>query len=215
MAVIVPCSCNKPIAEPEYFDQPATITRDAEDSVPEPAPVSVPTPTPRISGFIKASDNSPKSLKSPEIIIKKSERILELWDGDTMFGYCSIGLGWQPEGTKKVEGDGKTPEGEYYVCVRNDKSKYYLSLGVSYPNKDDAALALEEGTIDKATYDQIIKANNNKTRPPQTTAMGGQIMIHGHGGNRDWTAGCPAVDDEVMDILWKYCPNKTPIIILP
>jgi hypothetical protein len=40
-------------------------------------------------------------------------------------------------------------------------------------------------------------------------------MIHGHGGGRDWTAGCVAVDDEVMDILWGGCPIGTPVTILP
>lgn len=205
ITVFVLGSCSKPVSEPEYSEAPQQTEM----------PVTpVPSPTP-FTGFVKTSDGSPEVLDSPKIIIKKSERKLELWDGDELFGSCLVGLGWQPEGTKKVEGDGKTPEGEYYVCVRNSESSYYLSLGVSYPNKDDAKAALEDETIDKATYDEILEANNNKTRPPQLTAMGGQIMIHGMGGGRDWTAGCVAVDNDVMDILWQYCPNKTPIIIKP
>ncbi|MDD4494596.1 MAG: L,D-transpeptidase family protein [Eubacteriales bacterium] len=148
-------------------------------------------------------------------MVKKADRALKLWDGDTLFGTYSIGLGWNPEGDKQVEGDGRTPEGNYYVCVRNSQSSFYLSLGVSYPNKEDAKEALDAGTINKSTYDQIVEAIENGSQPPWNTAMGGAVMIHGLGGNRDWTAGCVAVDNDVMDILWKHCKVGTPIIIEP
>lgn len=149
------------------------------------------------------------------IIVKKSERLLELWQGKTMIGSFSIGLGWEPEGHKQVEGDGKTPEGEYYVCVRNSNSSFYLSLGVSYPNKEDAAAALEDGRIDNNTYDRIVNAIDKGQCPDWNTALGGAIMIHGCGGSLDWTAGCVAVDNDVMDLLFEYCPIGTKITILP
>lgn len=155
----------------------------------------------------------PDRLSSPIIIVKKSERILELWDGDKLFDSYFIGLGWEPDGDKKREGDGRTPEGSYYVCIRNSNSRFYLSLGVSYPNSEDAKEALDDGTIDRNTYDQIVSAIDEKSCPPWNTALGGEIMIHGMGSNSDWTAGCIAVNNDVMDILWKYCPLKTPIII--
>ena len=149
------------------------------------------------------------------IIVKKSERLLELWQGETLIGSYSIGLGWEPEGHKQVEGDGKTPEGEYYVCVRNSNSSFYLSLGVSYPNKEDAAAALEDGRIDNATYKRIADAIDNRQCPDWYTTLGGEIMIHGCGGSSDWTAGCVAVDNDVMDILFDYCALGTKITILP
>ena len=149
------------------------------------------------------------------IIVKKSERLLELWQGDTLIGSFSIGLGWEPEGHKQVEGDGKTPEGEYYVCVRNSNSSFYLSLGVSYPNKEDAAAALEDGRIDNNTYDRIVSAIDKGQCPDWNTALGGAIMIHGCGGSSDWTAGCVAVDNDVMDLLFDYCSVGTKITILP
>jgi len=152
---------------------------------------------------------------NPKIIVKKSERILELWDGDSLIDSYRIGLGWNPVGDKKKEGDGRTPEGTYYVCTRNNASRYYLSLGVSYPNKDDAMEALDEGLIDRSTYEQIADAIDRKSAPPWNTPLGGEIMIHGHGSYSDWTAGCVAVDNDVMDILWECCPIGTPIIIEP
>lgn len=149
------------------------------------------------------------------IIVKKTERLLELWQGETLIGSFSIGLGWEPEGHKQVEGDGKTPEGEYYVCVRNSNSSFYLSLGVSYPNKEDAAAALADGRIDNNTYERVVNAIDKGQCPDWNTALGGAIMIHGCGGSSDWTAGCVAVDNEVMDLLFDYCSVGTKITILP
>ena len=149
------------------------------------------------------------------IVVKKSERLLELWQGEDLVDSFSIGLGWEPEGHKQTEGDGKTPEGEYYVCVRNSNSSFYLSLGVSYPNKEDATTALEDGRIDRVTYESIVRAIDNGQCPDWNTALGGAIMIHGCGGSSDWTAGCVAVDNEVMDMLFDYCPIGTKITILP
>ena len=126
-----------------------------------------------------------------------------------------IGLGRNPEGHKQREGDGRTPEGEYYVCVKNHNSSFYLSLGVSYPNKVDAAAALEDGRIDRTVYNRIVDAIDKGQQPDWYTPLGGEIMIHGHGGSRDWTAGCIAVDNEVMDILFEYCSVGTKITILP
>ncbi|NLG37100.1 MAG: L,D-transpeptidase family protein [Clostridiales bacterium] len=165
-------------------------------------------PQPRPTQAVQRVDN-------PRIVVRKSERKLELWDGDTLAGRYAVGLGWTPEGHKKAEGDGRTPEGEYYVCMRNSHSSFYLSLGVSYPNKEDARAALDEGRISRDTYNEIAAAIDGGRRPPWNTSLGGEIMIHGHGGDRDWTAGCVGVDDEVMDILWDACPLGTPITILP
>ncbi|NMA94416.1 MAG: L,D-transpeptidase family protein [Clostridiales bacterium] len=154
-------------------------------------------------------------LESPRIVVKKSKRILELWDGDNLFGTYPIGLGFTPTGHKAVEGDGRTPEGEYYVCTRNPQSKYYKSLGVSYPSKKDAKEALENEVISVSTYGIIENSTDKRTMPPWDTPMGGAIMIHGHGSHEDWTEGCVAVEDEVMDILWEHCPINTPITIKP
>ncbi len=154
-------------------------------------------------------------ITNPKIVVKKSDRTLELWDGDSLYGSYPIGLGWDPLGDKYEEGDGRTPEGTYYVCTRNNLSRFYLSLGVSYPNIEDAQEAVETGVIDQTTYQQITDAINQKKQPPWNTAMGGEIMIHGHGSQSDWTAGCVAVENNIMDILWDYCPLGTPIIINP
>ncbi|WP_052258621.1 murein L,D-transpeptidase family protein [Sphingobacterium sp. T2] len=43
-------------------------------------------------------------------------------------------------GPKKAEGDKQVPEGFYHIARFNPKSKFYLSLGINYPNELDRAL---------------------------------------------------------------------------
>jgi murein L,D-transpeptidase YafK len=132
-------------------------------------------------------------LKQPEIIIRKKQRTLEVYDGGKLIKTFTMVLGFAPTGDKEVEGDGKTPEGEFYVFTKNDKSKFHLSLGLSYPSKADAARGLATGLITAAERDEIVSAIDKKKMPPQKTALGGEIYIHGGGIESDWTWGCVAL----------------------
>ena len=48
-----------------------------------------------------------------------------------------IVLGGAPVGHKRQQGDRRTPEGDYRITYRNDRSRFHLSLRVSYPNEAD------------------------------------------------------------------------------
>jgi murein L,D-transpeptidase YafK len=80
-------------------------------------------------------------VEKPRIVVYKSQRKLELYSDKTLLRTYRVGLGFSPVADKKHEGDGATPEGDFYVFVKNNKSAYYLSLGVSYPNVEDAERA--------------------------------------------------------------------------
>lgn len=136
------------------------------------------------------------------IKVYKSERKLELWKKNQLIHIFDIGLGFSPEGNKIREGDGRTPEGEYYICTKNKKSKFTLFLGISYPNKMDAERGLNEGLIDEGTYQNIIQAIKHHKRPDWSTRLGGKIGIHGKGNTFDWTAGCISLNDEDIKLLW-------------
>ncbi len=84
-----------------------------------------------------AAASLPK-IENPRIVIKKEKRKLELLDGKKLIKTYSVALGFAPTGDKEKQGDGKTPEGEFYIFTKNNQSKFYLSLGVSYPNVEDA-----------------------------------------------------------------------------
>ena len=131
------------------------------------------------------------------IVVKKKARRMYLFEGNDMLRSYQIGLGSEPVGDKKIEGDGKTPEGLYYIDRKNPKSKYFLSLGISYPNKTDLT---EASALDKPA--------------------GGDIFIHGEDTKpnffkRDWTAGCIAVKNREIREIYALVDVGTPIFIHP
>jgi len=154
-------------------------------------------------------------LENPHLVVRKKERLLQVFDGGKLIKTYKIALGFTPRGDKGTEGDGKTPEGEFYVFTKNDKSKFFLSLGLSYPNAEAAERGLREKLISREEYDEILKAVAEKRMPPQKTALGGEIYIHGGGTVYDWTDGCVALPDEEIKELFAAIPTGTTVIIEP
>ncbi len=131
------------------------------------------------------------------VLVYKEARKMYLMHFDRPLAVYDIGLGFAPEGHKNFEGDGKTPEGDYFIDRRNPNSRFHLSLGISYPNEGDIARAKEAG------------------RKP-----GGDIFIHGRppiyrNPLRDWTWGCIAVTDQEMEVIYSMVTDGTPISIYP
>jgi murein L,D-transpeptidase YafK len=141
--------------------------------------------------------------KADLVVVRKGERTLELLRDGRPFRTYRIALGPEPKGTKRQEGDGRTPEGVYTLDWRNPKSNFYRALHVSYPRPgDDDVQAIRWGV-----------------------PAGGLIMVHGlpngipakrmgHPWN-DWTNGCIAVTNEEIDEIWSLVDDGTTIIIYP
>jgi murein L,D-transpeptidase YafK len=156
-----------------------------------------------------------KLLASAHIVIKKSERKLLLYSGDKLVRTCRVGLGLSPVGDKIRQGDRRTPEGDFYIFTKNDKSAFYLSLGISYPNAAHAERGLRDGLISKPQYDTIITSLNARKEPPQNTRLGGDIYIHGNGAGSDWTWGCVALENEDIRELFNLVSVGTQVTIRP
>ena len=154
-------------------------------------------------------------LTSPRVLVKKAERRLFLYDGNKLVRTYRVGLGLSPEGDKVRQGDRRTPHGDFYIFTKNDKSAFYLSLGVSYPNATHAERGLRDGLINRSQYDAIVRALKSKRTPPQNTRLGGDIYIHGRGASSDWTWGCVALEDDEMRELFNAVSVGTPVTILP
>ena len=148
------------------------------------------------------TENMSKLYSGPKIThieVLKSQRIMRLWANGEVLKDYEVDLGFAPNGPKQFEGDGKTPEGQYFINRRNPESRFFLSLGISYPNARDIARARAVG------------------RDP-----GGDIFIHGRTPARiksqfapDWTAGCIALSNaEMREVYWKV-EVGTPITIRP
>jgi murein L,D-transpeptidase YafK len=167
------------------------------------------------AGVAQGPEVAPAGSKPVRLEVLKSEHTLLVRSGETLLGRYPIGLGPRPVGAKTREGDGATPEGSYSVCVKNPRSRYYLSLGLDYPNADDADRALAEGRIDEEEHRRISRALARGTCPPWDTALGGEIFIHGRGSGSDWTLGCVALADPDMKRLYELVRLGTPVVIKP
>ena len=154
-------------------------------------------------------------LADPRIVIRKKARTLELYDGERLTKVYTMALGFAPEGDKEKEGDGKTPEGDFYVFTKNAKSKFHLSIGLSYPSIDDADRGLKNGLIGRREYDAIVGAIERKEMPPQKTALGGEIYIHGGGAGSDWTWGCIALANEDIEEVYAVIKQGIRVSIVP
>jgi murein L,D-transpeptidase YafK len=128
------------------------------------------------------------------ILAFKGDRTLALLHNDEVLTRYNVELGFNPVGHKQREGDGRTPEGRYWINRRNPDSRYHLSVGISYPNQRDSLHARMAGS-----------------RP------GGDIFIHGTPremeGKDDWTAGCIAVSNREMEEIYSMVRTGTPIHI--
>lgn len=128
------------------------------------------------------------------LVLNKGPRRLYLLSGNTVLRAFDVELGNNPVGPKRIEGDGRTPEGAYMIDRRNPNSQYYLSVGISYPNVQDLAYAQAMGA-----------------------SPGGDIFIHGtppeKRRSRDWTAGCIAVTNREIEDIYAMVPDGTPIYI--
>ena len=132
-----------------------------------------------------------------QIVVNKGARRMYLLHDTTVLKSYDISLGNEPIGHKQFEGDGKTPEGIYFIDRFNPRSEYHLSVGVSYPNEQDKEYAEKLGL-----------------------SPGGDIFIHGRGPRvqnppRDWTRGCAAVTDQDMAEIFGLVRPGTPIFIKP
>ncbi|QUV86699.1 L,D-transpeptidase [Chloracidobacterium sp. E] len=157
----------------------------------------------------------PFPLRAVSLRVYKSLRRLELWSGQTCVRTYTVALGAEPEQDKLREGDHRTPVGRFYVCTRNDRSRFHLFLGLSYPNEEDAERGLRDGLISRRQYRAIRQAQRQQVRPPWNTPLGGEVGIHGGGTGSDWTWGCVALSNDDIEELWLACPLKTPVTIYP
>ncbi|HEX4505076.1 MAG TPA: L,D-transpeptidase family protein, partial [Alphaproteobacteria bacterium] len=113
--------------------------------------------------------------KADKIVVFKSQRKLELLRKGEIIRTYPIALGRNPIGPKLWRGDGKTPEGTYFIDRRNPASDYHLSMHISYPETADIKRAVA-----------------------MNVDPGGNVLIHGepnilnHEGKanllKDWTA---------------------------
>ena len=136
------------------------------------------------------------------IVVNKGARRMYLLNNDEILRSYRVDLGFAPSGHKRVEGDGRTPEGTYVIDRRNPQSNFHLSLGISYPNARDRANARAMGKSPGG--DIFIHGQPNKSRDRKRAAR-----------VEDWTAGCIAVKNEEMEEIYAMVRTGTVIALRP
>jgi murein L,D-transpeptidase YafK len=152
--------------------------------------------------FLASQAKAADRLQADRILIVKSTRTMTLFSGAKVLKTYKIALGTAPVGSKRREGDHKTPEGIYTIDAKNPQSRFHLSLHISYPSAADRELARKLGA-----------------------SPGGAIMIHGLAPEfaylgalhrkTDWTDGCVAVTNSEIEEVWKLVPVGARVEIRP
>jgi len=181
------------------------------------------SPAPAPGSFASLLATIPGQLR---IVIWKSYFTLSLYKDDVpVKNYRAVfGKGFQ-DGDKRVQGDKRTPEGNFYICTMNRSKRFYKFMGLSYPGLKHAEYGLQARMISLADYVMIKNAIDERQAPPWETRLGGAVGIHGRNlsvpsaertlVDMNWTDGCIALDNADVDEIYSVVSLGTPVTILP
>ncbi|PHS69546.1 MAG: L,D-transpeptidase [Methylophaga sp.] len=157
------------------------------------------------------------------IVVRSEHRLVVKKNGNTLRTF-KVALGSGGRKAKRQEGDHTTPKGRYLISKVRDSDRFHLFIQLNYPNMDDAKRALKNNMISRDVYRKILGAHLAKELPPQNTALGGAIGIHGIGQETkdkldiheiaDWTQGCIAMRNHEIEELSRFIKVGTKIHII-
>jgi len=140
------------------------------------------------------------------IIIVKSDYELKVYDKEGWYATYPVVFGSKSLEDKMMEGDRKTPEGEYHVVIKKTDPKWDKMMLLDYPTKTDYA-----------------KFNERKAKGliPKGAKIGNGIGIHGTWNHdemavdlyQNWTNGCISLKREDIEELYDLIPKGTKVII--
>lgn len=132
----------------------------------------------------------------------------------------NIAIGRFGASREKRRGDNTTPLGRFRVTRIERDSGFHRFIRLDYPGAEHAQLAYEEGVISGRELQAIRDAHRRGKSPPQNTALGGNIGIHGLGQGdaglhqtMNWTRGCVALTDQQVDSLLPWTRIGTTVEI--
>jgi len=158
---------------------------------------------------------------STRIVVDTRAGTLSVMRGDTVIKtFPDIAIGRYGKTYFKRQGDNKTPLGNYRIGWINRESRYYIFLGLTYPDQPSADRALLDERISEAQWQEIRLTLKAGKTPPQDTPLGGYIGIHGLGQGDmtvhqqyNWTNGCVALTNTQIDQLLQWARIGTPVEI--
>ncbi|MBB3331925.1 murein L,D-transpeptidase YafK [Halomonas campaniensis] len=155
------------------------------------------------------------------VLVEDREAALSVYRGNRMLErFAPISLGRSGARPARLRGSNVTPLGEFRVNRFNRESDWHIFIGLDYPTPTHARMALEEGVYSQQDYDDYFDYYRRRGYPPQQTALGGFIGIHGIGkGDPEihqqfhWTQGCVAVTDDQIERLASLIDIGTRVVI--
>ncbi|MBI2969625.1 MAG: L,D-transpeptidase [Gammaproteobacteria bacterium] len=163
---------------------------------------------------------SPQSI---QIEVSKSGQIMLVKQDGQVIRRFHVALGKGGNGTKQRLGDNKTPLGRYRIVDFRGDSRFHYFMQLDYPNLLDAWHGYRNELIDASQFKAIATTYGRHELPPQDTALGGYIGIHGIGESSDerlrihrdnnWTEGCIALTNEDLNELRAFVAIGTRVVI--
>ncbi|MFC7367183.1 L,D-transpeptidase family protein [Vreelandella zhaodongensis] len=155
------------------------------------------------------------------LLIDDKEATLSVFRGNSLVERIApVSLGRGGAKTQRVRGGNVTPLGEFRINRFNYESQWHIFIGIDYPTPPHARMALEKGIYSQADYDAYFDYYRRHGSPPQNTALGGAIGIHGIGGGDPdihgqfhWTQGCVAVTNEQIERVASLVGVGTRVVI--
>ena len=144
--------------------------------------------------------------ESMQIRIDKSEYKLSVYGQGELLKEYPVVFGKNPRGDKLMQGDKRTPEGEFKVRAYYPHNTWEKFIWIDYP-----------------TEQSYMKHQAAKRRGliPATASIGGEIGIHGVPDNKNyaiterqnWTLGCIAMKNQDLNELYAYISKNMLITI--
>jgi len=145
------------------------------------------------------------SKRIDKIVVYKSKRLLQMYKDDVVVKSSKVSLGKNGDKGHKVEaGDYRTPTGVYKIVRKKCDTRLYKSLMISYPDAEDRARSRKKG-VQPGGYITI------HGQPKWNASGKGDKFTLSH----DWTEGCIAVPNKIMDRLWEAVATGIPIRLYP
>jgi len=143
---------------------------------------------------------------TPRIQIDKSDYELSVYDDEGWYATYPVVFGEKTLGDKMVQGDRKTPEGDYKIVSKRPHEKWGTIMLIDYPT-----------AADKAKFNQ----RKAKGLIPPNAKIGDGIGIHGTWQRDDmavdyfqnWTNGCISLKRSEMDEIYAMIPIGTRVSI--
>ncbi len=159
------------------------------------------------------------------IVVSTEAHLLRIYQGKTLVASYPVAIGFNGSAPRRTRGDDVTPVGHYRIGWILHGTQYGPFMGLTYPNKENAAWGLQEGIITHSQYRTIVDAIDAGQTPPQNTPLGGEIGIHGMGPQFPddpdskvfpgrWTAGCVALSNWDAQQIAAMVQVGTPVEIV-